>query len=111
MISLRSYSENGCANVGDGNGRPIDNVAAFSKIIIEKHMAQVLSVHFRRHACRVGIPSHEVERRLTNAHEVIMNDARPYQIIGAKHLERSCHLTRFEIALCLHDVLEKRELT
>ena len=44
------------------------------------------------------------------AHQIVMHDARPDEVVGAQQLERARHLPGREIALLAHDVLEEGEL-
>ena len=74
------------------------------------HLAQVEAVHPRRHAGRIGVPVQQVERERIVAQQVVVDDERPDQVVGAQHVERRRHLAAFEIAALVHLVFERLQL-
>jgi hypothetical protein len=56
-------------------------------------------VHRRRHPRRIGVPIEQVEREGRFAEQIIVDDKRPDQIVGAQHVKRRRHVAAFEIAL------------
>ncbi len=67
-------------------------------------------MHLRRHAGRVGIPVQQVERERVVAHEVVVDDKRPDQVVGSQHVERGRHLAALEIAALVHLVFQRLKL-
>ena len=67
-------------------------------------------MHTIGHAGRVGIPGHEIKQRPPLAHQIIMNDARPDEVVAADHLKGTGHLGRIEIALLPHHVFGHGQL-
>jgi len=49
-------------------------------------------MHAVRHPRGVGIPSHDVDRDRSTAHQIIVHEARPDQIVRAQQLKRAGHL-------------------
>ncbi len=74
------------------------------------HLAQVEAVHRRRHARRIGVPVQQIERERRFAEQVVVDDERPDQIVGAQHVEGRVHVAGFEVALLLHALLERVQL-
>jgi hypothetical protein len=69
-----------------------------------------LRMHAEGHACRVGFPRHDVDGKGLLAHQIIVNTARPDQIVRPQHLERAGHLLGIEVAPLPHHVFEERDL-
>ncbi len=64
----------------------------------------------RGHACRVGVPSHQVAHRRALAHQVLAHHARPRQIVRAQHLESTGHLAGPQVARLGHLRLQQADL-
>ena len=63
-------------------------------------------MHARGHARRVCVPVQEVERERVLAHQVVVDDERPDEVVGAQQVEGACHLGALEIAALVHLLLE-----
>ena len=63
------------------------------------------------HPRSVRVPGHQVAHRLSLAQQILVNQARPDQVVRPKHLERAGHLAGVEPALFPHHVLEESHLT
>jgi hypothetical protein len=80
------------------------------RVVVEEQPAQVFAVHAEGHARLVGVPGHQVEHRPALAHQVVVDHARPDQVVGAQQLEGAGHLPGVEEALLPHHVLEEGDL-
>ena len=71
---------------------------------------QVFTVHPVRHARGVGIPGHQVVLDIGLSQQILVQQARPDQVIGAQQLEGAGHLRGVEIALLPHRRLQHCDL-
>ena len=78
--------------------------------VLQVHVAQVEAVHRRRHAGGVGVPVEQVERERILAHQVVVHDERPDQVVGAHQVEGGRHLVALEVAALRHLAFEAVEL-
>ena len=92
------------------HGAAIHEIVSVSEAVIEEQLAQILAVHSRRHARRIGKPGVEVGWGTRLAEKIALDKLGEDHLIGAKDRERSCHLPCIEKALDMHDVLEQGEL-
>ena len=110
MILDGADGEEGDADIGDGNGPAIDLVVTHGEGVVEEDPAQILRVHAEGHAGRIGIPGREVVPGLALAEQIVADQARPDQVVGAQQLEGPRHLLGVQEALIPHHVLEKGDL-
>ena len=95
---------------GSATGRPGHFEPTLGKVVVEKKRPQILRMHAEGHACRIGVPGHDIDWKGLLAHQVVVNAARPDQIVRSRYLERPGHLPGVEIAALPHHVFEKRDL-
>ena len=110
VVTLGADDENGQSNVLQSDWAAAEFEAAFGEIVVQKERAQILSVHPVRHAGGVRRPSGDVVGLVWLAHQIVVDDARPDEIVRAHHMEGAGHLARFENALLEHDVFEQCQL-
>src|SRR5471032_1381710 len=70
-----------------------------AQVVLEVHVAQVPGVHRPGQVGAVRIPVQQVERLRRATLEVVVDDVRPYQVVGAQRLEHEAEfLTRVDAA-------------
>ena len=74
------------------------------------HVAQIEAVHLCRHARRVRIPVQKVERGRLAAHQIVVHDKEPDQIVFAQEVECLRHVATFKITEAIHVLVGKLEL-
>ena len=90
-------TENRCTDVEQCH-RPVANpVMAFTERVVEEKLAQVLAVHALGHARNVGVPGHQIVHWPALPEQVLIEQARPEQIVGTQHLKRSAHLVTAQV--------------
>ena len=67
-------------------------------------------MHPRWQSGAIGVPGHQVVRRVVLAEQIVADRMRPHEVVRPQHLERAAHLSAVQISLGLHDVVEKIEL-
>ena len=73
-------------------------------------LAQVERMVGRRHARGVGIPEQQVEGEGLLAQQVVVDDERPDQVVGAQHVEHGRHLRSVQIAPLGHHFFQRLQL-
>lgn len=110
VVACRADREHRHADVADGDRAPVDLVATLRQVVVQEQPAQILRMHAERHAREIGVPGHEIVHLLPAPEQILVDDARPDQIVRPDHLERPGHLMGIEIALVPHQVLKIRDL-
>ena len=83
VVSGRGDGEDRQPDVGQRDRPAVDLVAALGEVVAQEQAAQILRVHAKRHAREVGVPGHQVVHRLALAEQVVMDEARPDQVVRA----------------------------
>src|SRR4249919_4038608 len=68
-------------DVAQRNRASADLVSSSGQVIIKEKAPQIFRMHAERHACRVGIPGHEVDHWLPLAHQIAVHHHRPDEIV------------------------------
>ena len=102
MIALGRNDEHRHPNILDSGRSTVDHKTTGGKFIVDIEALQIFGMHAVRHPGRVCVPRHEVCHWRSFAHHVLMDVARPHQVIAAQERERSRHLIGGEIAFVPH---------
>ena len=110
MVALRPHDEHRQLDVAQRQRAAGDLEAPLCKIVVEEQASQILDMHARRQTGAIGIPGHQVVRRIVLAEQIVADRVRPDEVVRSQHLERAAHLSAVQKSLGLHDVVEKIEL-
>ena len=82
------------------------NTTGLTQPVVQVHIAQVKTVHGRRHAGGIRVPVQQVEGGGIAPQQVVVDEEGPYQAVGPQHVEGGRHGGALEIALFVHGFFE-----
>src|SRR5579862_7303518 len=110
VICHRADREGWSAKVRDPHRATIDFKMSHGEVVVQEKPAQIFGMHAVGHARGIGIPRHQIVHGLPAAEQVLADETRPDEIVGAQDLESTGHLIRVQITAVPHHVLQIRNL-
>ena len=110
VVLRRADGEDRNVDVGQGDRAALDLVLAARQAVLQEQGVEILRVHVIGHARRVRVPRHEVALVAPLAQEVVVDHARPEEIVRAQQREGAGHLAAVEEALAPHQVVQVADL-
>ena len=110
MIAFRSHDEHRHADILQRRRTAIDHEAAGCKLVVEVEALQIFSMHPIGHARGIGIPRHKVVHPRAFAHEIVVDQSRPDEVVALQYLKGTRHLVRRQITPIPHHAFEEMHL-
>ena len=110
MVLARRQIVDGHLDLRQVEQRVVEHHAAGGEPVLQIAVAQIIGMVGRRHPRGVGIPVQQVEGGGRLSFQIVADDIRPDQIVGAQHVEGHRHPAAFENAGGVHVAFERRDL-
>ena len=110
MVLYRGNETSGHVDGGEIDGCTGYCQLRFAQAVVKVHIAQIPTVHFRRHAGGIRIPVEKIEWTRIVSEQIIIDVKRPDKVIRPHHVEGTCHRGALKKTLFIHPLFETADL-